>query len=407
MAQARAFLLLCFLASAHSIEDVSTSEADCANGECGVQLLQEKVEHASILMEGLHNGIESMVKSNGTAQEDAMESMVKSNGTTQEDATTAVQAAGAKHGDATPAAQATGAKQGDNASVAQAAGAKQGDVAFASEAAGATQGDAAPAAQAAGAKLGDVASFVQVAGAKQEDTASAAQAAGTLSFRDVAAEFIAMTLFVFFGCGSAMSIAKEPSSAWVLQVSLTFGLAITVLAYTVGHYSGAQINCAVTLGLVIYGHIGVLQGFLNFLGQMVGSVLGAMMLKAMYPHAQDKTSSLGTNSVSPDWTSMGALIGEFMGTFLLMYVVFETAVNSMAAANAALAPLAIGLSVFLAHSVLIPIDGCSINPTRSFGPALVESLSGGSNAFRDMWVFWLGPLSGAAVAAGVYALMSS
>jgi len=241
--------------------------------------------------------------------------------------------------------------------------------------------------------------------ASSADSASQRRTADALSFRDVVAEFIAMTLFVFFGCGSAMSIAKEEGSAWVLQVSLTFGLAITVLAYTVGHYSGAQINCAVTLGLVIYGHLGVLQGFLNFLAQMVGSVLGAVLLKAMYPEAKDCTGGLGTNSVSPGWTKFGALIGEFMGTFLLMYVVFETAVNSMSAANAALAPLAIGLAVFLAHSVLIPVDGCSINPTRSFGPALVQSLSGGGG-FADMWVFWVGPLSGAAIAAAVYAGMS-
>lgn len=253
---------------------------------------------------------------------------------------------------------------------------------------------------------GSAASLVESKDAKQGESARLQTAASTLSFRNVAAEFIAMTLFVFFGCGSAMSIAKEEGSAWVLQVSLTFGFAITVLAYAVGHYSGAQINCAVTFGLVIYGHIGVVQGLLNFLGQMVGSVLGAILLKAMYPASQDKTGGLGTNGVQQGWSSTGALIGEFFGTFLLMYVVFETAVNSMAAANSSVAPLAIGLAVFLAHSVLIPVDGCSINPTRSFGPALVEAFSGSSGAFKDMWIFWLGPLVGSAAATGVYALMS-
>jgi len=244
------------------------------------------------------------------------------------------------------------------------------------------------------------------------ETSSAAEsassrAAAPLSMKKVVAEFIAMTLFVFVGCGSAMSIAKEEGSAWVFQVSMTFGLAITVLAYTVGHYSGAQINCAVTLGLVIYGHVGVMQGFLNFLGQMVGAVLGAILLKMMYPESKDCTGGLGCNGVSEGWSQFGALIGEFVGTFLLVYVVFETAVNSATAANSALAPLAIGLSVFLAHSVLIPVDGCSINPTRTFGPALVQSLTGGGGApWKDMWVFWVGPLLGAAAAAGVYTLMA-
>eukprot|EP00416_Gambierdiscus_australes_P024032 CAMPEP_0171072202 /NCGR_PEP_ID=MMETSP0766_2-20121228/10721_1 /TAXON_ID=439317 /ORGANISM="Gambierdiscus australes, Strain CAWD 149" /LENGTH=303 /DNA_ID=CAMNT_0011528771 /DNA_START=82 /DNA_END=993 /DNA_ORIENTATION=+ len=235
----------------------------------------------------------------------------------------------------------------------------------------------------------------------------AGQTAGSVSSRAVVAEFIAMALFVFFGCGSAMSIAKEEGSAWVLQVSLTFGLAITVLAYTIGHISGAQINCAVTLGLVIYGHVPFWQGVCNFVAQMLGSLLGAMVLKTMYPGGKDLTGGLATNSVSPGWTTTGALIGEFVGTFLLMFVVFQTAVNDAAAANNALAPLAIGLSVFLAHSVLIPVDGCSINPTRTFGPALVHSVTGGGmEAFSNMWVFWLGPLAGAAAAAGVYALMA-
>jgi len=252
-----------------------------------------------------------------------------------------------------------------------------------------------------------VSALLEESSSAAAESGSASGAATPLSMKKVAAEFIAMTLFVFVGCGSAMSIAKEEGSAWVFQVSMTFGLAITVLAYTVGHYSGAQINCAVTLGLVIYGHVGVMQGFLNFLGQMVGAVLGAILLKMMYPESKDCTGGLGCNGVSEGWSQFGALIGEFVGTFLLVYVVFETAVNSATAANSALAPLAIGLSVFLAHSVLIPVDGCSINPTRTFGPALVQSLTGGGGApWKDMWVFWVGPLLGAAAAAGVYTLMA-
>jgi len=245
----------------------------------------------------------------------------------------------------------------------------------------------------------------------EEGGASAAEAQGSASrsravgdpYRKAAAEFIATALFVFVGCGSAMGIAKQEGSAWVFQVSLTFGLAITVLAYTVGHYSGAQINCAVTFGLVLWGHIGILQGVANFLGQIAGAVLGAAILRVMYPESKDRTGGLGCNAIAEGWTPRGTLIGEAVGTFLLMFVVFETAINGLAAANAALAPLAIGLSVFLAHSVLIPVDGCSINPTRTFGPALVASLTGaGAAPWKNMWVFWVGPLLGAAAAAAVY-----
>merc|ERR550514_1532920 len=98
-----------------------------------------------------------------------------------------------------------------------------------------------------------------------------------------------MALFVVIGCGSAMSIAKEPGSAWVLQVSLSFGLAITMLAYAIGHYSGGQINCAVTFGLVLMGEVSLVQGFGNLLAQLLGSVVGASILWFMYVRSQDKS----------------------------------------------------------------------------------------------------------------------
>merc|ERR1719205_431287 len=110
-----------------------------------------------------------------------------------------------------------------------------------------------------------------------------------------------MTLFVVIGCGSAMGIAKEPGSAWIFQVSLTFGVAITVLAYAIGHYSGGQINCAVTLGLVITGNCSVLQGVGNLVAQLLGSVLGATILWLAYScipqDSLDRTGGLGTNTV--------------------------------------------------------------------------------------------------------------
>eukprot|EP00747_Dinoflagellata_sp_TGD_P028287 gnl/TRDRNA2_/TRDRNA2_133163_c0_seq2.p2 gnl/TRDRNA2_/TRDRNA2_133163_c0~~gnl/TRDRNA2_/TRDRNA2_133163_c0_seq2.p2 ORF type:complete len:102 (+),score=24.54 gnl/TRDRNA2_/TRDRNA2_133163_c0_seq2:322-627(+) len=94
-----------------------------------------------------------------------------------------------------------------------------------------------------------------------------------------------------------------------------------------------------------------------------------------------------------------------MMTFLLVFVVLETAVNPASASNRAQACVAIGFAVFLAHSVLIPVDGCSINPTRSFGPAVMARMRYGEKASKsisDMWVFWVGPLLGAALGAGVY-----
>jgi len=215
----------------------------------------------------------------------------------------------------------------------------------------------------------------------------------------VIAEYVAMTLFVVIGCGSAMAVAGEPG--WVLQVAMSFGLGITALVYAIGHFSGGHINPAVTLGLVIAGKCSVLQGSLNFLAQLCGSITGAALLMGMFPEEKDKTGGLGANAVQAGWGKFNAFIAEFIGTFLLMFVVFQTAINPASKANREMAALAIGLAVFLAHCVLIPIDGCSINPARSFGPAVVRKLcySKNSGSFEDMWVFWAGPLLGAAGAA--------
>ncbi|CAJ1436933.1 unnamed protein product [Effrenium voratum] len=272
------------------------------------------------------------------------------------------------------------------------------------------------------------------------------------------AEFVGMTLFVMIGCGSAMGIQGSGSSGgsggdaestagettsmipgWVLMVSLVFGLSITTLAYTIGHYSGGHLNCAVTLGLVLTGNCHLLQGLCNFASQMMGSVAGAAILCAIFPPELDMTKSLGANSVGPKWNWWNALIGEIMCTFLLVFVVHQTACNVKSAMNRSQACLAIGLAVFMAHCVMIPIDGCSINPTRSFGPALlslsrmeapkaqdphggaavlvgepvvgvvkepvVDDHVAGPSFWRDMWIFWVGPLLGACLAAAVHKLM--
>lgn len=254
----------------------------------------------------------------------------------------------------------------------------------------------------------DVADLTSLSETKDEDISSPTdiRAKFRKCLRAAYAEFIAMTLFVIIGCGSAMGIAKEPGSAWVLQVSLSFGLAITSLAYSVGAYSGGQINCAVTLGLVLVGHVSVMQGCVNFVAQMVGSLTGAYILTAIFPKEKDKTGGLGSNGIGEGWSATNAFIGEALMTCLLMFVVLETAVNPNSEANRALACVAIGFAVFLAHTVLIPIDGCSINPTRSFGPAFVaKQRYGKQDTMHDMGIFFLAPCTGAALGAGMYSML--
>lgn len=215
-------------------------------------------------------------------------------------------------------------------------------------------------------------------------------------------EFIAMILFVFFGCFPAM--ANSPADglmAWRLYVAFGFGMSIMVLVYATAHTSGGQINSAVTLSLVVGGKLDWVQGLGNAVGQFLGAIIGALIVEAALP----TQTGLGSNAVSPDYSSGQAFIGEFMGTLLLCIVVFQTAVDDKAItrsnekANPLAAPIAIGFAVFLAHLALLPVTGCSINPPRSFGPALVATLAGEKGWFDDYWIFFIAPHMAGVVAA--------
>jgi MIP family channel proteins len=225
--------------------------------------------------------------------------------------------------------------------------------------------------------------------------------ARVVDMRAVLAEFVAMILFVIIGCGVACGNGAFDAASR-LMVAFAFGMAILVLAYAVGHHSGGQINCAVTLSLVLGGQVPWYQGLANFIAQLFGSVIGACALAIVFPCESDMTLSLGTNVIAREKYGVGrALVGEILGTLLLCYVVWETAVSkkSTTGQNAC---IAIGFAVFLAHLLLLPIDGCSINPTRSFGPAIVGKIRDCAGTpekgLEDLWVMFLGPCMGAALA---------
>jgi len=240
----------------------------------------------------------------------------------------------------------------------------------------------------------------------ERDPYPSTSAMAAVDFRAVLAEFLAMTLFVFICCGCATGVANTPG--WVQQVSLTFGLCITVLAYSIGHYSGGHINGAVTLGLVVARLCPIAQGVANFVAQMLGSLFGAFLLFIVVPKDADLTGGYGSNTLDEKYDWYQAMIGEIICTSLLMFTVLQTAVNEKSAANRAQAALAIGFSVYLAHTVMIPIDGCSINPTRSFGPAVVASIvhSGEAAKFwKHMYLFWVGPVIGSLLGVTLYKIM--
>ncbi|KAL4442937.1 hypothetical protein ABPG77_008428 [Micractinium sp. CCAP 211/92] len=249
----------------------------------------------------------------------------------------------------------------------------------------------------------------------------------------VLAECMAATLFVFIGCGTAttFSAKRGPQAAqgfelgsvtnrssadvlsdirsladnlatnasWGILTALAFGLAITVLAYATAHLSGGQINPAVTLGLLLSNNLGPLQAICNMAAQIVGAILGAGLLYATIPGSSNST--LASNQLATGVGVGNALCGEIVMTFVLVSVVLEVTSNRNPASRAQ-APLAIGFAVFCGHAVMLPIDGCSINPARSLGPAIVSSTWPGT-----FWVFIVGPFAGAILAVPFHLFFAS
>ena len=222
-----------------------------------------------------------------------------------------------------------------------------------------------------------------------------------IDFTAAAAELVGMTFFIIFSCGVAVTNgADDPSKR--LMVAFAFGMSIMVLVYAVNHHSGGQLNCAVTFSLVLGGRVTIIQGIANLAAQILGSMLGASVLWGMVPCSEDLTTNLGSNTINREYGDGNALFAEFVATSLLCFVVWETAVSpfSTVGNNAA---IAIGFAVFLAHLLLLPIDGTSINPTRSFGPAVISYLRDCPNRqghpIDDLWVMTVGPLAGGAFAA--------
>ena len=231
--------------------------------------------------------------------------------------------------------------------------------------------------------------------------------------KPLVAEFVAMTLFVWVGCGTAVSsqalTAFSPGTtndnSFLTAVALAFGFGIVVLAYSIAPLSGGHINPAVTTSLFCIGEIGAVKAAAYIAVQCLGAILGAALVWGSTASDTLKTATgdqppflLGTNVVAEDLSLASAFLAEAMGTFLLVWTVVLTAVSKKSIA-ANLAPLAIGLSVTLAHLVLIPLTGCGINPARSLGPMVVVIFAGDKVGYEGWWIYYTAPFVGGAVAA--------
>ncbi|KAL8163682.1 UNVERIFIED_CONTAM: Aquaporin-5 [Gekko kuhli] len=210
-------------------------------------------------------------------------------------------------------------------------------------------------------------------------------------FRAIAAEFLATMIFVLIGIGFALN---WPSALpGVLQISLAFGLAIATLAQSVGHVSGAHINPAVTVALLVAQKISVLRAVAYIIAQMLGAIAGAGVIHQITP--VEIRGGLAVNGLQNNTTAGQAVAVELILTFLLVLCVFAST-DSRRTDNVGSPALSIGLSVTTGHLLGIYFTGCSMNPARSFGPAVIMG------NYQDHWVFWVGPLAGGILASLIY-----
>jgi aquaporin NIP len=203
------------------------------------------------------------------------------------------------------------------------------------------------------------------------------------------AEAIASFALVFAGCGAIVTDATREGVLGAGGVAAVFGLVIMVMVYATGHLSGAHINPAVTLAFTLTRHFPPRDAIAYIAAQLAGATAGALVLLALW---SAKPAALGATVPSLD--AGAALLYEVVLTAVLMFVIVAVATDTRAVGAAA--AIAIGGAVGLDALFAGPLTGASMNPARSFGPALA------AGEWTDFWVYVVGPLAGAALGAGAY-----
>ena len=210
------------------------------------------------------------------------------------------------------------------------------------------------------------------------------------------AECIGTFVLVFVACGTAAALgcSAEPNAAYFLTAA-AFGLVIVAMAYSIGNVSGCHINPAVSIAMLVSGKMSVADFFGYIVAQFAGATLGALALRGLL----GPDSGLGTNGLY-DGKIVASLLIEIVLTFI--FVIAILGVTSKIE-NSSVAGIVIGLSLTLVHILGIHFTGTSVNPARSFGPAIFV----GGEALSSLWVFIVGPLVGGVLAALCYKFLAS
>ena len=224
--------------------------------------------------------------------------------------------------------------------------------------------------------------------------------------KKLGAEFIGTFWLVLGGCGSAVLAAGFPElGIGFVGVSMAFGLTVLTMAFAIGHISGCHLNPAVSVGLMVGGRFSSSE-LVPYIGaQVLGGIAGAAVLYVIASgQAGFETAGFASNGFgehSPGGYSLtAALVTEVVMTFMFLIIILGATDGR---APAGFAPIAIGLGLTLIHLISIPVTNTSVNPARSTGVALFE----GGWAISQLWLFWVAPIIGAALAGVVYRWLGS
>ncbi|XP_026698414.1 aquaporin-4 isoform X1 [Athene cunicularia] len=214
-------------------------------------------------------------------------------------------------------------------------------------------------------------------------------------WKAVSAEFLAMFIFVLLSLGSTINWggSEKPLPVDMVLISLCFGLSIATMVQCFGHISGGHINPAVTVAMVCTRKISLAKSVFYILAQCLGAIVGAGILYLVTPPSV--VGGLGVTAVHGDLSAGHGLLVELIITFQLVFTIFASCDSKRSDVTGSVA-LAIGFSVAIGHLFAINYTGASMNPARSFGPAVIMG------RWENQWVYWVGPIIGAVLAGALY-----
>jgi len=218
-----------------------------------------------------------------------------------------------------------------------------------------------------------------------------------------AAELVGTFGLVLFGCGAAVISGTDTlghlSGLGLLGIALAFGLSVVVFAYAIGGITGCHINPAITISMVVAKKITLKDAIVYIIAQLLGAVIAVFVLKTILAGNPNFTAgeyAFGSNGwgtgYQNGYDTAAAFLTEAIMTFMFLFVIFAT---TSKVGNATMAGLAIGVTLVLIHLFAIPITGTSVNPARSFGPAIFA----GGLALQQLWLFIAAPIVGGVAAA--------